>query len=79
MHLTSADRDRITGSLTTVREPDRPDVAAQADPQVVRTVSAMLSDIEQQGLPAVRRYAEQRGPGEAFATWAHRAPEEALT
>ena len=42
-----------------VREPDRPDVAAQSDPKVIETVSEMLSDIERGGLEAVRRYAEQ--------------------
>ncbi len=59
MHLTPHDRNRISGSFTVVREPDRPDVAAQSDPKVIETVSAMLSDIEQNGLPAVRRYAER--------------------
>ena len=59
MHLTTADHRRLTGSVTAVREPDRPDVAAQSDPGVRDTVSAMLSDIEQHGREAVRRYAEQ--------------------
>jgi sulfopropanediol 3-dehydrogenase len=59
MHLTDADKARITGAFTVVREPDRPDVAAQSDPQVIATVSGMLSDIEQHGRAAVRRYAEQ--------------------
>ena len=59
MHLTAADRSRITGAYTVVREPDRPDVAAQSDPAVITTVSAMLSDIESGGLQAVRAYAER--------------------
>ena len=59
MHLTPADRARITGSYTVVREPDRPDVAAQSDPSVIATVSTMLSDIEAGGLDAVRSYAER--------------------
>lgn len=59
MHLTAADRTRITGSFTVVREPDRPDVAAQSDPAVIETVSTMLLDIEQNGRAAVRRYAEK--------------------
>jgi sulfopropanediol 3-dehydrogenase len=59
MHLTARDRKLITGTVTTVREPTRPDVPAQADPQVSQTVSAMLAEIERDGLPAVRRYAEQ--------------------
>src|ERR687894_1596383 len=59
MHLTARDRTLITGTVTTVREPDRPDVPAQAAPEVSETVSAMLSEIEREGLPAVRRYAER--------------------
>ena len=59
MHLTARDRTLISGTVTTVREPDRPDVPAQADPQVSETVSAMLTEIERDGLPAVRRYAER--------------------
>ena len=59
MHLTPADKKRVTGSFSVVREPDRPDVAAQSDPKVIETVSAMLSDIEKNGRSAVRRYAEQ--------------------
>lgn len=59
MHLTAADRSRITGSFTVVREPDRSDVAAQSDPAVAQTVSTMLADIETGGLAAVQRYAER--------------------
>ena len=59
MHLTAADKQRISGTFSVVREPARPDVAAQSDPGVVATVSQMLADIEQHGRPAVRRYAEQ--------------------
>ena len=59
MHLTAADRARISGSFTVVREPDRPDVAAQSDPSVSTTVSTMLADIESGGLEAVRSYAER--------------------
>jgi sulfopropanediol 3-dehydrogenase len=59
MHLTPADKRRISGTFSVVREPARPDVAAQSDPTVISTVSAMLSDIEQNGRAAVRRYAEQ--------------------
>src|ERR671917_571955 len=59
MHLTGRDRKLITGTVTTVREPARPDVPAQADPQVSETVSAMLAEIERDGVPAVRRYAER--------------------
>ena len=59
MHLTPADARRITGSYSVVRAPERPDVAAQSDPKVIETVSAMLSEIERDGLAAVRRYAER--------------------
>ena len=59
MHLTARDRKLISGTVTTVREPARPDVPAQADPKVSETVSAMLAEIERDGLPAVRRYAER--------------------
>ncbi len=59
MHLTDADKARVSGTFTVVREPARADVAAQSDPTVIATVSAMLSDIEQHGRAAVRRYAEQ--------------------
>lgn len=59
MHLTPSDYERITGSVTAIREPERPDVAAQTDPGVRGTVSAMLLDIDREGLGAVRRYAEK--------------------
>jgi sulfopropanediol 3-dehydrogenase len=59
MHLTARDRSRITGSFDVVREPARPDVAAQSDPAVIETVSTMLQAIELDGLAAVRRYAEK--------------------
>jgi sulfopropanediol 3-dehydrogenase len=59
MHLTAADRLRISGSYSVVRAPDRPDVAAQSDPAVIATVSQMLLEIERDGLAAVRRYAER--------------------
>ena len=44
MHLTSSDQTRITGSFGVVREPDRPDVAAQSDPKVIATVSDAVRD-----------------------------------
>jgi sulfopropanediol 3-dehydrogenase len=59
MHLTARDKTRISGSFTVIREPGRPDVAAQADTGVSARVSQMLSDIESGGLAAVRRYAEE--------------------
>jgi sulfopropanediol 3-dehydrogenase len=59
MHLTDSDKRRVNGSLSIVKEPDRPDVAAQSDPAVIATVSDMLIEIERDGLVAVRRYAER--------------------
>ena len=59
MHLTDRDKARISGSFTVVREPDRPDVAAQSNPAVIATVSEMLSTIERGGLEAVQSYAER--------------------
>ncbi|MNW37690.1 Sulfopropanediol 3-dehydrogenase [compost metagenome] len=59
MHLTNSDKARLSGSIKVVREPNRPDVAAQSDPKVIATVSEMLSNIEARGLNAVREYAER--------------------
>jgi sulfopropanediol 3-dehydrogenase len=59
MHLNSQDKARISGSFTVAREPDRQDVAAQSDPNVIATVSEMLSTIERGGIEEVRRYAEK--------------------
>jgi len=59
MHLKDSDKRRVNGSLSIVKEPDRPDVAAQSDPAVIATVSDMLIEIERDGLVAVRRYAER--------------------
>lgn len=59
MHLTRGDKNQISGTFTVIREPARPDLAAQSDPAVIATVSRMLTDIEQHGRPALRRYAEQ--------------------
>ena len=59
MHLTASDKTRLSGTVAVVKEPDRPDVAAQSDPGVIATVSEMLSEIERGGLAAVSRYAER--------------------
>ena len=61
MHLTDSDKARLTGSYVAVREPNRPDVAAQSDPGVIATVSEMLSDIERDGLRG--RSPVRRTPG----------------
>ena len=49
----------LEGAYTVVKAPARSGPAAQRNPAVVATVSAMLSAIEADGLDAVRRYAEQ--------------------
>ena len=59
MHLTDADKKRISGSLTVVKEPDGPDTPAQSAPEVVETVTAMLARIERDGLDAVLHYARE--------------------
>ncbi|HKJ10849.1 MAG TPA: nitrite/sulfite reductase, partial [Ornithinimicrobium sp.] len=56
--------------------------ADRSEPELGRTVrgvkvsAAALPDYVER---IVRTYAEQRGPGETFATWAHRAEERVLT
>jgi sulfopropanediol 3-dehydrogenase len=80
MHLTTQDKARLVGTYRVVREPQRPDVAAQSDPGVISTVSAMLTEIERDGLAAVRRYAEHLDGwtgGEEFEVPANRI--DALT
>jgi sulfopropanediol 3-dehydrogenase len=57
MHLNSADKLRISGRLEVVKEPEGPDRPAQRDPEVVATVSSMLSHIEREGMDAVLHYA----------------------
>lgn len=57
MHLNARDRDVIPGRLIVVKEPAGDDVPEQNNPKVVQTVSAMLTDIETNGMDAVRRYA----------------------
>lgn len=59
MQLNLADKEAVAGHLTVLKEPPGPDAPAQHDPGVVRTVSAMLTDIEERGIDAVREYAER--------------------
>ncbi|HEY8590237.1 MAG TPA: histidinol dehydrogenase [Naasia sp.] len=51
--------EALAGRFTRVKEPAVVAPAAQRDPEVIRTVSEMLSRIEREGLPAVRAYAEK--------------------
>ncbi|QIM15315.1 histidinol dehydrogenase [Leucobacter insecticola] len=58
MKLTTPILEKYAGHFTRLKTPlDVP--AAQRDPKVVETVSAMLLDIEQRGLDAVRDYARK--------------------
>lgn len=57
MHMSSADKEALGGRVRIIKESDAPDRAAQAAPEVVETVSRMLSEIEREGMDAVRRYA----------------------
>src|SRR5215218_8335504 len=59
MHLGPADKRRITGGFSVIKEPPGPDIPGQQDPAVVARVSTMLFDIEKGGLEAVRRYAQE--------------------
>lgn len=59
MHLRPSDLPHIPGPFTVVKEPPTPDLPAQRDPQVVATVSEMLSAIEKGGIDTVRRYAQE--------------------
>jgi sulfopropanediol 3-dehydrogenase len=59
MHLTDQDKQRITGTVRAIKEPDGADAPEQRDPAVVATVSEMLSRIERDGMDAVRHYARE--------------------
>ena len=59
MQFTPSLLESLRGRFTVVKAPARTDPPAQRDPQVVATVSAMLSAIESSGLDAVRKYAEK--------------------
>ncbi|WP_319446580.1 MULTISPECIES: histidinol dehydrogenase [unclassified Mycobacterium] len=55
----TADEARALGPFTWLKKPAVDGPAAQRDPKVVERVSAMLSDIERNGLDAVRGYAQE--------------------
>jgi sulfopropanediol 3-dehydrogenase len=59
MRYTSAVLDRLAGSYSFLKTPAVDAPAAQRDPKVVETVSAMLSDIERRGMDAVVEYAKR--------------------
>jgi sulfopropanediol 3-dehydrogenase len=56
MHIGNTDRPRISGQFETLKKGDVGGVPAQRRPDVIETVSAMLSDIETNGMDAVLRY-----------------------
>jgi sulfopropanediol 3-dehydrogenase len=59
MQLSARDAAHIHGSVTTLKGPAVGGVPAQRLPEVVATVSAMLGDIEANGMDAVVRYAQK--------------------
>jgi len=59
MHLSLSDKSRVTGTFSVIKEPAMSGVPDQQDPAVAAKVSAMLADIERDGMDAVLRYAEE--------------------
>lgn len=59
MHMNSSDRRALGARVRVVKEPATADQSAQSDPEVASTVSRMLSEIEREGMDAVRRYARE--------------------
>lgn len=57
MQITPEQAKYVTGSFELVKVPQVGGIPAQRLPEVIDTVSVMLSDIEQHGMDAVRRYA----------------------
>ncbi|WP_022884728.1 histidinol dehydrogenase [Glaciibacter superstes] len=56
MQINKADEAYISGSYTVLKSPEIGGVPAQRLPAVVETVSAMLADIEKNGMDAVLKY-----------------------
>ncbi|WP_354248399.1 histidinol dehydrogenase [Arthrobacter sp. UYEF20] len=59
MQINDADKAYIHGNFSTLKEPAVGGVPAQRLPAVIETVSAMLSDIEKNGIDAVIRYSQK--------------------
>ena len=59
MHLTERDMAHIPGKVVTLKSPAIEDVPAQRLPEVVAAVSAMLAEIEANGMDAVVKYAQE--------------------
>lgn len=59
MHMNATDKRALGTRVRVIKESDTPDQSAQSDPQVAEAVSRMLSEIERDGMDAVRRYARE--------------------
>ncbi|GHD00060.1 histidinol dehydrogenase [Zhihengliuella salsuginis] len=59
MQINDTDHKYIEGSYATLKSPQVGGVPAQRLPEVVETVSAMLSDIEKNGIDAVIKYSRK--------------------
>lgn len=59
MHMNASDKLSLGSRVRVVKEPTTTDQSAQSDPKVAQTVSRMLSEIERDGMDAVRRYARE--------------------
>lgn len=85
MQIHHADKAFIRGTFSTLKEPAVGGVPAQRLPEVVETVSGMLSDIEKNGIDAVIRYSQELdgwagsdieiSPAELARTGEHLSPE----
>jgi sulfopropanediol 3-dehydrogenase len=62
MQLSPAVTDRLAGSFKILKAPEVSGPPAQRDPQVIATVSEMLSTIQRRGLDAVKDYAQRLDP-----------------
>jgi sulfopropanediol 3-dehydrogenase len=59
MQLSERDLKHITGDIVTLKSPAVGGAPAQRLPEVIETVSAMLGDIEKNGMDAVVKYSRQ--------------------
>lgn len=59
MQITERDKGHIQGNFTVLKNPAVGGVPAQRMPEVIETVSAILGDIEKNGMDAVVKYSRQ--------------------
>ena len=57
MRITEADKKFLKADIEVLKAPELDSPPAQRLPEVIETVSKMLSDIEKNGVDAVKRYA----------------------